>query len=260
MNIMKLFTMLIYLLIESFDHRMHFARFKPSPLFSDIRGRLGEMIAAGWKSGILYLKRMPTAVRNPNSSDQESSRSTLSVVTKAWFSQLSDAQRALWDTYALTEPGKYLISAGIRQLVGTNGGVMSGMNAYVLTNVWLISAGLAGVDNPPLVVTPPSQPTGLGAAYAVGTLTVTWSAAAIAEVGAVVRIHVLSFNKIFHKQIVGSALNTAETIDITLVRGAKGADLTLLSLEDSAIYIQVDLVNPTGGKSAGSETVLFTLA
>lgn len=231
------------------------ARYKPSALFSDIRGRLGEMIAQGWKSGILFVKRMPTSVANPNSAAQAQARDVVSVYSKRWLDVLSAAQRIDWETYALQQPGKYAVTAGVRELVGTNTGVMSGQNAYILTNGWLISAGLAGTDNAPLIATPPSIPTDVAAAFVLGELKVSWTDSAVKEVGAFCRVHIASVSGIFHKQIAAIVDSATAIVGITEIAGAKGSPIPIADLVGSRVYIQIDVVNPSGTKCGGSQTI-----
>ena len=231
------------------------ARIKYSGLISDLRGRLGEVIASTWKTGVGYVKKMPTSVANPNSTNQESARESLSWASKAWLDTLNAFQRAEWDTYALSKPGQYVITPGSRELVGSNNGIMSGQNAFCLTNGWLVNSGQAVVVAPPLVATPPTAPTTPGGSFVSPTLTVTWTAPSIYEANAVVRVHIASVSGIFHKQVVALAPAVDGTVDILGLRGAKGSPLSLVNLAGSRILIQLDCVNPTGGKSQGSTTV-----
>jgi len=231
------------------------AKIKFSGLISEIRGQLHNAIIQGWKSGIFSVKGMMTAVRNPNSPAQDTRRDAVSQFSKEWYDTLTPAQRVEWETYALQQPGKYEISPGVRELVGSNGGIMSGQNAYVMTNCWLVSAGLAAVTNPPLAVTPPSKPIGVGATSVAGVLTVTWTAPGTVDPADVTRVWLTSASGIIHKHLCAATLTTLETVVIAVVRGAKGEIIDVCSLAGDHLYIQCDTVRDTGGKSGGSNTV-----
>lgn len=235
--------------------RKLFARIKFSGLISEIRGKLDNVIIQGWKSGVFSVKNMMTSVRNPNSPAQDSRRATLSTASKDWADTLTSDQRAAWESYALQEPGKYPAVPGVRQIIPSNNGKMSGINAFVLTQGWLISAGLAGVTDPPLAATPPGKPEGVAVSSLAGTLTVTWTDPTQPAAGCICRVWIASASGKFHKQLVGAALSATATVDITLVRGAMGKTIALTQFADELVYVQCDIVDPLGGKSAGSNCV-----
>ncbi len=237
------------------------ANIKFSPLVAEIRGKVGEGIVQGWKSGVFMLKKMMTSVRNPSSAYQDIFRSVFSEYSKKWFDLLTADQRAAWETYALTKPGFYAISAGVKELVGSNGGVMSGINAYCLTNAWLISAGLVAVADPPLAATPPSKPENVAATCLAGVITLTWDAPVSMEVGARLRMWIASASNKWHKQRIMNCLAADETnLTVDGIRGAQGKRIPLTALAGELVYIQCDIVNPTGGKSQGSNTVELVIA
>jgi hypothetical protein len=64
----------------------------------------------------------------------------------------------------------------------------------------------------------------------------------------------------FHKQKCKIEDCTVGTVDITTIRGALGKDVLLSAIVGTLIYVQLDTVNPTGGKSAGSNTVEVVIA
>ncbi len=237
-----------------------YARIKFSGLISEIRGQLHNTIIQGWKAGIFSVKGMMSAVRNPNSVTQDLRRDAVSLFSKAWFDTLTLDQRIEWETYALQQPGKYEITAGVRELVGSNGGIMSGQNAYVLTNAWLATAGLAGITDPPLAITPPSKPINVAAAFLAGVLTITWTAPGDTDVADTTRIWLASATGTFHKQLRAVALTSEETLVFGVIRGAMGGDLPFTSLVGDHIYVQLDTVRDTGGKSGGSNTVEVIVA
>lgn len=221
---------------------------------SRIQGRSGEIVYKRWKSGVLVAQRQPTSVRNPNSIAQMVQRGVFSVFAKQWFTLLTAPERTLWNTYALTKPGFYVTGQGVRQLIGSNGGAMSGQNAYCLVNAWLISAGLLGVTIPPTALPAPTTVSDLAGVFALGVLTLTWTST-VAEVGAVARIWVASASGLFHKQIIDIPLDSLGTSSPAQLKGAKGEFMNLTDMLGEHLYFQLDGVNPTGGKSAGSNTI-----
>jgi len=235
-----------------------YARIYYNSIVSDIRGRLGEFIYSGWKAGVGYIKQMSTAVNNPNSAAQEITRDTFGYFSKAWNDVLDAGERALWETWAKTKPGFYDVPAGVRELVGSNGGIMSGINAYCLSNAWLISAGLTSVDIPPLGITGPVKPSAVAATSVAGVNTVTWTDS-LPHPDAVCRVHIASQSGIFHKQIAAVAAMDAETVAIANIQGALGQVIALSDIAGEIVYIQCDCVSPEGDKSAGSNTVELTI-
>jgi hypothetical protein len=233
---------------------------KFSGLVSEIRGKLDNVIVQGWKSGVFVVKKMMTSVNNPNSTRQDVMRSAVSEFAKKWLDTLTPAERADWETYAKTAPGYYAVPAGVRELVGSNGGVMSGQNAYVMTNCWLINTGMVAVTTPPLGKTPPGKPENVAASCAAGTLTVTWTPPASKEADAYARVWIASVSNTFHKQKCKIEDVTVGTVDITTIRGAKGLDVLLAAMIGETVLIQMDTVNPSGGKSGGSNTYEVKIA
>jgi hypothetical protein len=236
------------------------ARIKFTGLISEIRGQLNDTIIQGWKSGVFSVKKMMTGVNNPNSLNQDKMRANVTESSKVYTDILSQAQRDAYDAWALTKPGYYPAVPGVRQIIPTNNGVMSGINALVMSNGWLTSCGLALSGDAPLAKTPPSPPTVVAATCVGGTLTVTWVKPSPAMAGSKVRIWIASASGKFHKQ-----LNCVEAYDtltkaITTIRGAHGNSLTVTQFKSELVYIQMDTVSPDGTKSPGSNTATVVLA
>lgn len=236
------------------------AKIKFSGLISEIRGKLDNVIIQGWKSGVFSVKNMMTSVRNPNSTRQDISRGVMSTYSKSWADVLTAAQRANWETYAQSQPGYFPAVPGVRQIIPTNNGKFSGMNAYCMTNALLINAGMVAVTDPPLGVTPPDKPGSVAATCAAGTLTVTWTAPAIKEADAYVRVWIASASGLVHRQKCKIEDCTVGTVDITTIRGALGKDVLLADMVGELLYVQLDTINPSGGKSAGSNTAEVVIA
>ena len=230
------------------------AKIKFSGLISEIRGQLNETIIQGWKSGIFSVKKMMTSVNNPNSSQQGNIRGAVALFSKSWLDVLTPTERGAWETYAKQKPGFYVISPGVREIIGTNGGIMSGMNAYVMTNLWLLTAWLSPVTDPPLTITPPEVISDFAGTCVGGVVTLTWTPT-LAEAGSVVRIWMADLSGAFHKQKITTQLNITATQDVSSVAGAKGVYMSLQRYIGAHIIFQADIVNPSGGKCGGSNTV-----
>jgi hypothetical protein len=236
------------------------AKIKFTGLISEIRGQLNDTIIQGWKSGVFSVKKMMSAVRNPNSARQDIARSVMSTYSKKWTDTLTPAERTAWEAYAQTKPGYYPGVPGVRQIIPTNNGIFSGINAYCMTNALLINAGMLPTDTAPLSATPPGKPEAVAATCAAGTLTVTWTEPAVKEALAYARVWIASASGKFHRQKCKIEDVTVGTVDITTIRAALGKDLLLTALVGELVYIQLDTVNPTGGKSAGSNTAECVIA
>jgi hypothetical protein len=137
---------------------------------------------------------------------------------------------------------------------------MSGLNAFVMTNALLVNAGLTPTNVAPIAATPPGKPENVAAVSNAGVVTVTWDKPALFEVGAIARVWITSASGKFHRQMVDKVTVTTETLALVAVKAALGQSMNLSLLVGELVYIQVDTVNPTGGKSAGSNTAEVIVA
>lgn len=233
-------------------------RIKLGPLVTDARGRFGQMIYSIWKTGVQYVRQMPNVIANPQSADQMAIRNNMTVNSKAWYDTLTPVQRTGWEDWAQTKPGQGEGDGGIYTIIKGNSGIMSGMNAFILANQWLLSAGLSNVQDAPLGLTPPSAPTTVAASFALGDVTVTWTEPDIHKVGAKVRVWLASHQRGIHKQLVGNALASAGTLVITNVKGALGASVPIANYPGDYI-IQADTVDDDGTKSPPSNVAFVTV-
>lgn len=257
---MGLFGLLVLLLVVLgvASSQLGFAKYFGTIAVSRIQGKVGEVTYKRWKTGVNVVQQVSSGVRNPNSPSQMLQRQVFSVFAKEWFTVLTAPQRTLWNSYALTKPGMYACGQGVRELVGSNGGIMSGQNAFILTNAWWVSCGLPGLAIPPIAGSSPTVINDLDVQDVIGVITLTWTSA-VAEVGAISRIWVASVSGLFHKQIVDVPVDATGTTIISQVKGAKGEFLDLADLPGERLYVQMDTVNPSGGKSAGSNTFEFLI-
>jgi len=236
------------------------AKIKFTGLISEIRGQLNDVIIQGWKSGIFSVKKMMSAVNNPNSPAQDKARAAVASLSKMWTDVLTEPQRAAWEAFAKTKPGYYPAVPGVRQIIPTNGGIMSGLNAFVMSNGWLSSVSVTATGIAPITATPPGPPTVVAATCAGGTLTVTWVTPSPCIAGSKCRIWIASASGKFHRQIVATEAFDAQTKAISSIKAALGKALTVAQLAKELCYVQSDVVSPDGTKSYGSNTAEVVLA
>ncbi|MBA7584482.1 hypothetical protein ES708_26437 [subsurface metagenome] len=229
-------------------------------MVTDVRGKLGGLVFSAWKSGVNYVRTLTGVIKNPQSVAQGIKRAVVAQLSKMWRSALTAQERADWNTYALTEPGKGPSDGGINNMIRGNSGKMTGFNAYLLANTQLNSAVLGFVTVAPIAAPAPTAPVNVTVGIAAGTATVEWIAPAEVEAGAICRIYGRIEGIKGHVQLITTEAFDTLTKAIVAVRGANGADLLLSALVGKTLHVQMDTVNPTGGKSAGSNVASAVIA
>lgn len=234
------------------------ARITLGPNVTDIRGRFGSIVYSIWKTGVQYMRQVANVISNPGSDDQAAIRNRMTLVSKRWYDVLTDDQRAGWNDWAQTKPGMGNGDGGIYNIIKGNGGIMSGINAYVMANAWLVSIGAPIVDGAPLGLTPPSAPTSLNAAYAGGVVTVTWVEPVTHKAQAKIRIWLIHHQQVVHKQLVAVTSVEDETLALSQVKGALGNPANIANYPGE-YAIQADTVDVDGTKSPGSNVAAFAV-
>lgn len=111
-----------------------------SAMLTQASGSVGGATFAHNKSGLYVRARsIPT---NPNTTFQQAVRNALSQLSQLWATTLTEAQRAAWDVYAANVPVINTLGDSIN---------LTGLNMYVRSNVARIQAGLARVDDGPVI-------------------------------------------------------------------------------------------------------------
>lgn len=234
------------------------ARITLGPNVTDIRGRVGSVVYSIWKSGVSYVRQAANVVYNPHSGDQSTIRAWLTILSKYWYDSLSEAQRIEWNDWAQTQPGKGNKDGGVLNIIKGNGGIMSGYNAFLMANLWLRSVCRPVTLNAPLGHQPPSAPTGVTAAYAGGTVTLTWVEPQTHKAGAQVRIWMMNHNKIGHRQEVMYTDFNDTPRPLLSFKGANGG--TILFADAPGQYaFQMDTVDLDGTKSEPSNVAEVTV-
>lgn len=233
------------------------ARIKLGVILNDIRGSVGNYTYSIWKAGVQVLRSKASVISNPESAQQAKFRCNMAVMAAAW-SALTVAQQAEWQDFADTKPGFGNGDGGIRNLIKGNGGVMSGWNAFVLSNQWLKSCALAQVTAAPLGVASPGAPTNVAAAWSVNKIHVTWTDPAGIIAGDKIRVWITSRNGLIHKQICRIVADAVAQEDIVSFEGAGGVTVDTVDYPGDYI-IQLDCVTQTGVKSGPSAAVDVTV-
>ncbi|MBA7554715.1 hypothetical protein ES705_47346 [subsurface metagenome] len=231
-----------------------------SPLVTSMRGKLGNAITQVWK-GIQTIRQMPAVIANPQSSAQAKVRSDMGEAYASWRA-LTDGNKATWDAMAEIVAGYDLPPGGINQLGPKLGGQMSGFNCFMSFAMACQSANIAMPTDAPIAEQRPGPPTGVVANYVSPNVTVTWTDPVVVEVGAQYRIWMRSVMGTYHKQIRNTGALALETIDLSSLKGALGKSIVFTVPENAGneeIVVQMDIVNPSGLRSMGSNVPIAKL-
>ncbi len=235
------------------------ARIWLSEVLNDIRGSIKNHVYSVWK-GLNYVREKAVSIANPNSIEQANMRAKTTQCSKRWYDTLTGAQRDLWKEYAEALTPIEGDGGGTRHLIPTNGGVMSGYNAYIMINLWAYSADITNlvifIDDAPIGITPPNAPTGLAGTWDAPTCCVnlTWVDPVDAIAGTKIRVWLLSTDGGVHKQMRMTVVLAAEAAAVCSVRIALGAIANIRALPGHYLF-QIDAIGPNGQKGAPSNVI-----
>jgi len=121
------------------------AKFTPSPLFSDIRNKIGGVVATKVRSGNMVRRKVSPI--QPRSSAQRGVRSSFSYLSKLWSGSSMASNRAAWNSLAATIQktdaiGNKFKLTGHQMFVQFN----RNLRAIGLTEVLTVPASLAVLD------------------------------------------------------------------------------------------------------------------
>ncbi len=139
------------------------ARLTLSDIISDIRGTVGTHTYSFWK-GIHLVKNRSVNYRTAyESAAREAYNVFIAEISQYWLGGLSQAQRDAWDDYAeyIATLGFPYYGPNVFKIVGWKqyGGIMSGPNAFVLTNQLRRSIGKTTIlEDDPVLIDPPPIP------------------------------------------------------------------------------------------------------
>jgi hypothetical protein len=225
-----------------------------------IIGKLGEVTYQRWRNK-LVVKQNAVSILNPHSDRQNIERQANATAGQNWNAALSDAQRAMWETYANNTDDKERIPHGVRHITPGTRTLPYGHNAYSAVNTRLSTCGFYAVTEPPLAMALPSAPFVTSAVWNEGNfaIDIVWSADYSAPPDTAVRVWVRSQQGLFHKQQALYGPYDDFAISLAEVRGALGVLLPLTDFRESKVYLQCDSVAPYGAVSAGSRTFLVDI-
>jgi hypothetical protein len=224
-----------------------------SEILNDIRNRVGENVYYVDK-GLHYVRTGPRTIANPDTEKQGTFRDCWLDANARWYGNLSDSQRAKWETYA-----KSFGSArdnenmqGKLQLIRLNRKRMCGFNAYVMVQILRRSIGLLDWnDDAPLGVAKPTEPKNLVLTYnpdPANTFSLTWDDPI--RLGANGKIRVWARNWCWaHTQIVSVVFPDVENITWGNMTGRLGI---VGPLQPGKYDVQLDGITEEGVKGANS--------
>lgn len=114
------------------------AKFNPSALSGDIRGKVGSTVWSRNKGGAYT--RFKVTPNNPRTVAQSLVRQNFSQLSKNWSGVLTDAQRDAWNAFAAANP--------VRDVFG-NSIILTGLSTYVRMNQVLRQIGQPIITDPP---------------------------------------------------------------------------------------------------------------
>jgi len=239
------------------------ARIWLSEVLNDIRGSVKNHVYSVWK-GLNYIREKAVSISNPCSVAQENVRAKTTQCSKRWYTTLSEIQRNLWNEYAEAMAPKEGDGGGTKQVISDNRGVMSGFNAYVMTNLLAYSGGIITlatfVDDAPIGIDAPNAPTTLACEWNPTTccIDITWIDPVEALVGTQLRVFLVSLDGGAHKQRSTTAILAQLSYSICWARGALGASFPIRNLPGH-YHIQMDAIGPNGQKSPPSNICQVTV-
>lgn len=110
------------------------------PALGPMSGKVGGLVASHNRSGA-YFRRLVTGV-NPNTTRQQSVRSSFGGMVNNWLNLLTPAQRGAWNEYA----ANVAMTDRMGQQI-----YLTGQNHYIRSNTPRVQAGLALVNDAPTV-------------------------------------------------------------------------------------------------------------
>lgn len=232
-----------------------------SPLVTSIRGKLGNGVATVWK-GIQVIRAVAAVITNPQSSGQQFIRKLMTDARAGWQA-LSGPDKNTWEEMADLVKDFPLPPGGINNLVPKLGGPMSGFNCFISFFMSAITAGHPAITGPaPLGEIRPNAPNGVNASYLSPTVTLAWTDPTIHTTGAKLRIWLRDKQTIYHRQLLATEELAISTAALVSARGSKGATIAFTVPEvagNDRLFLQMDTVNPSGLRSAGSDVAGVSL-
>ena len=211
------------------------AKIKLGPNVLDMRGRIGQLVYSIWKGGTSYVRQAVEVVRNPSSPGQNKVRALIRILSSLWKA-LPESNQAQWGVVAQSGATRKNSEGGIRALIRTPNGKMTGFNAFIVANELARSVGATTtIEAPQGHVPAPNSPPDLALAFDGDKITVTWSDIEGVMPSQFVRVWIYSEQRKFHRQMIDFAPGAAKTMNITEFRAENGTPVEVATLLNSAV-------------------------
>jgi len=227
------------------------ARIKLGNGVEDIRGRAAGQVYSAWRPGVNYIQMMPIQKPKSKTAAQKAAREYQAKLAGRWR-WLGDNERADWENASKMKRYRRNPESGIRAIIRVSANKMSGFNAFMEANQLAHSVGRNEIiASPKLTEKAPSALPEFDAVLDKDGLIIGWKPANTAAVSQFLRIWIYSEQGKFHKQLAGVAPMATGKTEIRQVRISKGSIVPIGDYFNTAVLIQVDVVDQeTGWQSA----------
>jgi hypothetical protein len=238
------------------------ATYLGTALSRQVRGKLGEHVYLN-NHGQNVVRMAPISVPQIIYTAGAPPRGWSPDIPPKWKdidkNQPEDARK--WKTRAIYETSVFNEQTGIFQVIPVCSPSVKGYQWFVQVNTRLVSAGLPLVDVPPYPTDSSKAKPLLSLAWDVMTSSVGfyWNIIPAPTAGARVRCWIYSTSKLFHRQIMGNFDHAAAIGLKSTFRGAKGVLMNWTDFPGTRILGQMDVVEPDGKVSMGSNTEILDI-
>lgn len=220
-----------------------------SPLITDARGKIGNMVFSVAKSGQHYVRIKAPIACNPRSADQQLVRCLMVCMAHEWHDTLTAAQRALWEEEAQRRRNVMVDAdqgGGKYNLIPRSTKYSGGWNCFIGYNLRVLACGDACEDYSavPPIGDVPACVADISVTWNTGTdnFDFTWSAGARTDGD--VRIWIESYQGGCHKQLLACVPIESESTSLANAKYALGISSPIIN--HPGIYrLQCDVVGDT---------------
>ncbi|GAH70565.1 unnamed protein product, partial [marine sediment metagenome] len=239
------------------------ARLIPSSLLIGLRGSIGAQSFSVWRKSIYYVKTKVDHISQPDTVAQQSVRNKLRSMVIWWKNALTQAQRDEWGTFAKSRRDLDNQAGGMRQIIQGNSRPGTGYHSFIELGMNKATAGFVPaipLSDPPFDEIPPDGINALFASYRGAPnddMIVEWVEPDTYPPDSRLRLWIRSPNNIYHRQISETPAIADETDTIIGAQSVGGATVLFSALaHNMPIYLQADVIAPSGQLSSPSNTVV----
>jgi len=225
------------------------AKIKFGPSVQEMYGRIGNTVFQRFRAGMAIARTTASQISQPNSIRQNLIRSRVHAFANYWANTLDEPKRTLWDSAAKEKYGYRGIPSGggTKSLIKGNTGSYFGISCFMLVNQNAADVGATTVlETPPPHAQIPAPVTGVALVYDGTKLTVTWTSSGHMP-SDFVRVWLGANTGEPHRQVVDFAPATAETMNITTLKGVAGKPLPITTLENKEVLVQAEVISQATG-------------